>query len=151
LAGIPRLSGSVRRSVSYQARRIDITFNRRVNLKPFLITRTASTLFVGLALLGLLCGATCEGTALIAIRGFDNGDPNWCTAIRPSGQPSQGEFGDILQLANANNVNDFFQCQVTSSVESGDSRYFVNISPTKAGQHPFAVAGAAVIVDNLSR
>ena len=106
--------------------------------------KALSRLIVAGALFSLLGAATCDGFAHVYSTPF-LGKGN-CVVDYNADVPRPAENGDVMQLADSENVNDFIQCHVTSvaiqATPPPDAPpYTVGVSPEDAAGHDF--------VDNL--
>src|SRR5262249_12780385 len=103
------------------------------------------------ALLGLLGAASCEGEGFVQTLDQPQGQ---CILQNPVGNPRApaGSRNDVLQLADASNVNDFIQCPLTNVFRNNASvNGVVFVSPPDAQGHSFVDSGRPAIIDNLSR
>ena len=99
------------------------------------VKKTLSGLALGAGLFMLLGAARCDGPSLVKRGPLPNGQ---CTVTQPSGATAPIQVGDVIQLANANNVNDFIQCRVLElGGDNGTGDYLVVISPVDAIGHAF--------------
>ncbi|HEY6174192.1 MAG TPA: hypothetical protein VIX73_07100 [Kofleriaceae bacterium] len=120
----------------------------------FSISKTAKTVakLIGCAaLLGLLGAASCEGEGFVQTLSQPKGE---CILQNPVGNPHPpaGSRNDVLQLADASNVNDFIQCRLSLVFDSDASvNVVVYVSPPDAQGHSFVDSGRPAIIDNLSR
>lgn len=104
------------------------------------------------ALLGVTTAASCEGDGYV--EALDVVEPGQCFLQNPvtNPHPAAGTVGDVLQLANASNVNDFIQCQLVEALQNGTSvNVIVLVSPQDARGHSFVDSGQPAKILNLSR
>jgi hypothetical protein len=120
----------------------------------FSITKTAKTItrLGGCAALFALLGATqCEGEGFVQTFNLSQGE---CVLQNPvnNPNPAAGSVGDVLQLADASNVNDFIQCRLSLTFNSDQSvNVIVLVSPADAQGHSFVNTDRPVDIVNLSR
>lgn len=120
----------------------------------FSITKTAKTVTrLGgcAALFAVLGAAHCEGDGVVETLPLSKGE---CVLQNPinNPNPAAGSPGDVLQLADANNVNDFIQCRLSAAFNSSDSvNVVVFVAPIDAQCHSFVDSGRPAIIVNLSR
>lgn len=103
-------------------------------------------------LLGVTTAASCEGDGYV--EALDVVEPGQCFLQNPvtNPHPAAGTVGDVLQLANASNVNDFIQCQLVEALQNGTSvNVIVLVSPQDARGHSFVDSGQPAKILNLSR
>lgn len=123
-------------------------------MASFSIAKTAKTVakLVGCAaLLGLLGAASCEGQGFVQTLNLSPGE---CILQNPfnNPNPAPGSANDVLQLADASNVNDFIQCRLSLVFNSDQSvNVVVYVSPSDAQGHSFVDSGRPAIIVNLSR
>lgn len=122
-------------------------------MTPTLFVKTILNLAGGAALFVILGAATCEGSALVERDPVL--DAGICNVLIQFDAAPPGERGETLQLANANNVNDFIQCQV-ASVREATTQLTIDVSDQDAEGHSFVAdrngqGGSPAIVVNLSR
>ena len=124
-------------------------------MSPSSITRRLSRALGCAALLALVTAATCEGAAKVQVDPFRQaGD---CSVIIAFDHQSPGTFGDVLQVADANNVNDFIRCHLVKiDSVSFDAGVIVGVSIADTPGHRFVAdstgqGGAPAIVVNLSQ
>jgi hypothetical protein len=105
------------------------------------------------ALLGLTTAASCEGDGYVET--LDVVEPGQCFLQNPvtNPHPAAGTVGDVLQLANANDVNnDFIRCRLVEALQNGTSvNVIVLVSPQDARGHSFVDSGQPAKIVNLSR
>jgi hypothetical protein len=65
--------------------------------------------------------------------------------------PPAGVEGDVLQLADASNVNDFIQCRIRRVFPSESVNVVVVVSRPDAQGHGFVDNDRPAIIVNLSR
>jgi hypothetical protein len=103
------------------------------------------------ALFALLGAAHCEGEGFVETLSLSQGE---CILQNPvnNPNPAAGSVGDVLQLADAGNVNDFIQCRLSVTFNSDASvNVVVFVSPADAQGHSFVDTGRPVDIVNLSR
>ena len=104
------------------------------------------------ALLGFTTAASCEGDGYVETLSFV--EPGQCFLQNPATnpRPAAGTVGDVLQLANASNVNDFIQCRLVEALQNGTSvNVIVHVSSQDAQGHSFVDSGQPAKIFNLSR
>jgi hypothetical protein len=100
-----------------------------------IVTKTASGMVMGAAILSLLTGATCYGAATARIN--PNLPAGQCLMGTPFGKQTDAHLNDVLQIADGNNVNDFIQCHALELVNVGGDDFLVEVSEPDAVGHGF--------------
>jgi hypothetical protein len=119
-----------------------------------LVAKTVARFASGIALFVTLSAATCEGDATVFVRSLEQ--PGSCTVLYPPDRPPIHD-GDVMQIADANNVNDFIQCHAVDTGVSlfTDRPISISVSPSDAQGHSWVAHRADgppnASVVNLSR
>jgi hypothetical protein len=116
------------------------------------IAKPLSKLCGAVALLGLLTAATCEGGGFVDVESLAPGQCILANPILFPPHPPAGQDGDVLQLADKGNVNDFIQCRIIAVTDVDTTvNVVVHVSPSDAQGHGFVGNGRPAIIVNLSR
>jgi hypothetical protein len=119
-----------------------------------LVAKTVARFASGIALFVTLSAATCEGDATVFVNSIEQ--PGSCTVTYPPDRPPI-QSGDVMQIADANNVNDIIRCHAASPGVSiaPDRPIFISVSPSDAQGHSWVAHTADgppnASVVNLSR
>jgi len=91
-------------------------------------------LLLGALLWSFLGAATCDG--LVEVFRSTSSNKGECALFYDQDHPPGIQFGDILQLADSSNVNDFIQCKVVE-IHATVPPVVVFVSPQDAEGHSF--------------
>src|ERR1700733_6077502 len=106
-------------------------------MRSVLVTRIIPRMLGGAVLLGMLTAATCQGDVIVELADLPK---STCVLFFPANVAPGGAEGDVLQLANKNNVNDFIQCRLSKTTPVDPdflSEQLVTVSPVDAEGHGF--------------